>query len=143
MRTLWVVATLALMPALAKADENYTQLGGFFGPRIFSQHGLLGYNDDQPYHPDLVNGIGLGVRAGRSFCAIKGIANAKRMIRANVRRFICMSDSSGCNAPMDWNVGVSPATSRFSQRQRSTISGDNGFVRASHSCRHDACAPVT
>jgi len=67
MRTLWVVATLALMPALAKADENYTQLGGFFGPRIFSQHGLLGYNDDQPYHPDLVNGVGLGVRAGRSF----------------------------------------------------------------------------
>lgn len=61
------VLGLALVPAVAAADDDYLQLGGFFGPRIFSSNSLLGYNYDQPAHPDLVNSIGLGVRAGKPF----------------------------------------------------------------------------
>jgi outer membrane protein OmpA-like peptidoglycan-associated protein len=69
MRSVWLAASLLLVPAVAAAEEkdDYIQLGGFFGPRIFSSSALLGYNYDQPGHPDLVNSIGLGVRAGKPF----------------------------------------------------------------------------
>lgn len=77
MRRVSVVAALgffvapALAPSLAIADDesydDHVQLGGFFGPRIFSNDGLLGYNYEEPYHPDLVNSIGFGVRVARPF----------------------------------------------------------------------------
>jgi outer membrane protein OmpA-like peptidoglycan-associated protein len=52
-------------PALAAADE--TQIGGFFGPRIFSQKSALGYIDGEPAHPMLENGVALGARVARRF----------------------------------------------------------------------------
>jgi outer membrane protein OmpA-like peptidoglycan-associated protein len=70
MRRVWLLAFgLLLVPGVAAAegDEDYFQVGGFFGPRIFSSNSLLGYNYNEPGHPDLVNSIGLGVRAGRPF----------------------------------------------------------------------------
>jgi outer membrane protein OmpA-like peptidoglycan-associated protein len=71
MRSVWLAVSLLLVPAVAAADDEdeYLQLGGFFGPRIFSSSSLLGYNYDQPGHPDLVNSIGLGIRAGKPFFA--------------------------------------------------------------------------
>ena len=70
MRRVWIVASLFAAPSLAAAEEEFDdhlQLGGFFGPRIFSNDALLGWNPDAPAHPDLVNSIGLGVRAARPF----------------------------------------------------------------------------
>src|SRR5215204_626118 len=69
MRSVWLAASLLLIPAVAAAEreDDYVQLGGFFGPRIFSSSALLGYNYDQPAHPDLVNSVGLGIRAGKPF----------------------------------------------------------------------------
>jgi outer membrane protein OmpA-like peptidoglycan-associated protein len=73
MRTLALalgLALSALMPAIAAADEaddDYVQLGGFFGPRVFSNSALLGYNYDQPGHPDLVSSVGIGLRVGKPF----------------------------------------------------------------------------
>ncbi|HEY5922464.1 MAG TPA: OmpA family protein [Kofleriaceae bacterium] len=69
MRSVWLVVGLLLVPAVAAAEEedDYIQIGGFFGPRIFSNAGLLGYNYEQPGHPDLVNSIGLGFRIGKPF----------------------------------------------------------------------------
>jgi len=69
MRTLWLAtAAVLLAPSLAAADdEDYIELGGFFGPRVFSNDALLGYNYGQPYHPDLRTGMGLGARVARPF----------------------------------------------------------------------------
>lgn len=70
MRSVWLAASLVFVPALAAAEEQedeYLQLGGFFGPRIFSSASLLGYNYDQVGHPDLVNSIGIGFRIGKPF----------------------------------------------------------------------------
>jgi outer membrane protein OmpA-like peptidoglycan-associated protein len=60
-----VALGLLLVPAVAAADP--TQLGAFFGPRIFSGNSTLGYIDDAPAHPMLHNSIELGVRAARQF----------------------------------------------------------------------------
>ena len=67
MRTLWVATALLFVPSLAAADEEYIELGAFFGPRIFSNDALLGYNETAPFHPDLRSGMGLGARIGRRF----------------------------------------------------------------------------
>ena len=56
---------LAATPSTAAADE--TQLGAFFGPRIFSQKSALGYNDNSPAHPMLENGVAIGARIAREF----------------------------------------------------------------------------
>ena len=61
------LALLVSKAASAEDEDDYVQLGGFFGPRIFSSAGLLGYNYNQPGHPDLVNSIGLGFRIGKPF----------------------------------------------------------------------------
>ncbi|MBV8758819.1 MAG: OmpA family protein [Deltaproteobacteria bacterium] len=60
-----VTLAILLVPGLAAADP--TQLGAFFGPRIFSGKSTLGYIDDAPAHPMLHNSIELGVRAARQF----------------------------------------------------------------------------
>ncbi len=69
MRAVWLALGLLLVPAVAAADgeDGYLQLGGFFGPRVFSDASLLGYNYEQPGHPDLVSSIGFGLRAGHPF----------------------------------------------------------------------------
>lgn len=69
MRRVWIAACLALVPAVAAAEgeDDYVQLGGFFGPRIFSDGALLGYNYEEPGHPDLVSSVGFGARVGRPF----------------------------------------------------------------------------
>jgi outer membrane protein OmpA-like peptidoglycan-associated protein len=65
MRIAWLAILFA--PSIAAADDEHFELGGFFGPRIFSTDALLGYNENQPYHPDLKNGMGIGARVGRPF----------------------------------------------------------------------------
>jgi OOP family OmpA-OmpF porin len=59
------LALLLLVPAAAAADP--TDLGAFFGPRIFSGNSTLGYRDSDPAHPMLNNSIELGLRVGRQF----------------------------------------------------------------------------
>jgi OmpA-OmpF porin, OOP family len=54
-----------LLPAAASADP--TQVGAFIGPRIFSQHSALGYDDSQPAHPQLQNGVAFGARVAHQF----------------------------------------------------------------------------
>jgi len=62
---------LALGASPVAADA--TQLGAFFGPRIYSDNALLGYIDDQPGapapHPDLENAVEVGLRIARPFFA--------------------------------------------------------------------------
>ena len=56
---------LCLVPASTAAEP--TELGGWFGPRTFSQDGSLGYIDGAPYHPMLNNSIELGGRVAHEF----------------------------------------------------------------------------
>jgi outer membrane protein OmpA-like peptidoglycan-associated protein len=60
-----VTLALLLVPAAAAAEP--TQLGAFFGPRIFSGSSTLGYIDDAPAHPALHNSVELGVRVAKQF----------------------------------------------------------------------------
>lgn len=64
MRRVWFAFALALVPATAAAE---TQLGGFFGPRIFGGDAQLGYIDNLPAHPSLKNSVGFGIRVGKPF----------------------------------------------------------------------------
>lgn len=52
-------------PRTAHADA--TQLGGFFGPRFFSEDANLGYIEDAPGHPYLRTSVGIGARIARQF----------------------------------------------------------------------------
>jgi len=64
-RVAWVgFATLVLATAPAAAE---TQLGGWFGPRVYSTDSSLGYLHNAPFHPMLENGITFGVRVARQF----------------------------------------------------------------------------
>jgi outer membrane protein OmpA-like peptidoglycan-associated protein len=65
-RPWWVaLATLSIAATTAAADP--TELGGWFGPRVFSSSSRLGYLDDAPAHPELQNGIEFGARVARPF----------------------------------------------------------------------------
>jgi len=57
--------TLAAAPSPAAAEP--LQLGGWFGPRLFSPSSELGYIDGAPAHPALQNAIALGGRVARPF----------------------------------------------------------------------------
>lgn len=59
------ISVIAGLPSSARADE--TQIGGFFGPRFFSQESRLGYIETAPAHPMLENSIALGARIAREF----------------------------------------------------------------------------
>ncbi len=59
------LVTIALAATAAAADP--TQVGGWFGPRVFSTDSLLGYIDKAPAHPTLDNSIELGLRVARPF----------------------------------------------------------------------------
>jgi outer membrane protein OmpA-like peptidoglycan-associated protein len=70
----WVFAlAIVLAPGVAAADPPPPQddapvlIGGFLGPRIFSQISALGYIDNAPYHPMLNNMVELGGRISRQF----------------------------------------------------------------------------
>jgi outer membrane protein OmpA-like peptidoglycan-associated protein len=62
----WWVA-LATSVAASPVAAEPTQIGGWFGPRLFSSSSQLGYIDDAPAHPELQNGIELGARVARPF----------------------------------------------------------------------------
>ena len=65
-RMWWVApATIAIASSMAAADP--TEIGGWFGPRVFSSSSRLGYLDDAPLHPSLQNGIAFGGRVARPF----------------------------------------------------------------------------
>jgi len=59
------LATFLLGAGVAAADP--TQLGAFFGPRVFSSDSKLGYIEENPAHPALNNGIEFGIRIARPF----------------------------------------------------------------------------
>jgi OOP family OmpA-OmpF porin len=61
----FVLVTIALGATSAAAEP--TQLGAWFGPRIFSTDSLLGYIDNAPGHPVLQNSVELGLRVARPF----------------------------------------------------------------------------
>jgi len=67
MHRLWwlALATFAAAPSPAAAEP--TQIGGWFGPRLFSSSSRLGYIDDAPAHPDLQNAMEFGARVARPF----------------------------------------------------------------------------
>ena len=56
---------LLLLGGSAAADP--IELGGFFGPRVFSTDSALGYIDAAPAHPMLENTIEFGARVSRPF----------------------------------------------------------------------------
>src|SRR5690348_6889363 len=63
---LTAITTLAAAAALAApAAAEPTQIGGWFGPRIFSSDSTLGYIDGAPAHPSLASKIAFGVRVGK------------------------------------------------------------------------------
>ncbi|MBX3154879.1 MAG: OmpA family protein [Deltaproteobacteria bacterium] len=61
------VIGVTLLVEAAPAGADTTQLGAWFGPRVYSNDSLLGHIDDAPFHPVLQNSIGFGVRVARPF----------------------------------------------------------------------------
>ena len=61
-----IVLGVSLAPA-RPADADTTQLGAWFGPRVYSGSSSLGYLEDAPFHPELDNAISLGFRVARPF----------------------------------------------------------------------------
>ncbi|MEO8706272.1 MAG: OmpA family protein [Kofleriaceae bacterium] len=59
------VAFAMIVPATASADA--TQVGAWFGPRVFASDSQLGFIDDAPAHPVLQNTIAFGLRIARPF----------------------------------------------------------------------------
>src|SRR5258706_3913447 len=58
---------LALAATTSPAAADPLQVGGWFGPRVYSQDSLLGYIDNAPFHPTLENTIALGGRIAKPF----------------------------------------------------------------------------
>jgi OmpA-OmpF porin, OOP family len=67
MHRLWWVALATIAIASSAAAADPTEIGGWFGPRVFSASSGLGYLDDAPAHPVLQNGIAFGGRVARPF----------------------------------------------------------------------------
>jgi outer membrane protein OmpA-like peptidoglycan-associated protein len=63
----WWVALVTSAAASLPAAAEPTEIGAWFGPRLFSASSQLGYIDDAPAHPALQNGMGLGGRVARPF----------------------------------------------------------------------------
>jgi OOP family OmpA-OmpF porin len=63
------LGALALAPSAvpSAAAAEPTQIGAWFGPRLFSSSSRLGYIDNAPAHPELQNGMELGGRVARPF----------------------------------------------------------------------------
>jgi outer membrane protein OmpA-like peptidoglycan-associated protein len=60
-------ALFALIASTTSAAADATQIGAFFGPRVFSNDSRLGYIEDAPAHPMLDNAISFGARIARPF----------------------------------------------------------------------------
>ena len=60
------IALAATAPSRS-AHADATQVGLWFGPRVFSTNSLLGYIDDAKFHETLDNSIELGARIARPF----------------------------------------------------------------------------
>ena len=58
---------VAIVLASTSAAADPTQLGIWFGPRVYSSDSTLGYIEDAPFHPVLQNSIAFGIRAARPF----------------------------------------------------------------------------
>jgi len=67
MHRLWWAALVTLAAAPSPAAADPFQIGGWFGPRLFSSSSELGYIDDAPAHPELQNAMELGGRIARPF----------------------------------------------------------------------------
>jgi outer membrane protein OmpA-like peptidoglycan-associated protein len=63
----WWVTPVTIAAAASPAAADPTEIGAWFGPRLFSSSSRLGYIDDAPAHPVLENGIALGGRVARPF----------------------------------------------------------------------------
>jgi outer membrane protein OmpA-like peptidoglycan-associated protein len=61
------IALLTIAAAASPAAADATELGAYFGPRLFSSDSRLGYIEDAPGHPSIENGIQLGLRVARPF----------------------------------------------------------------------------
>ncbi len=61
------VCALVVLLTTTTARADTTQIGGWFGPRLFSGDSLLGYLDDAPAHATLASSVELGFRAARPF----------------------------------------------------------------------------
>jgi len=62
-----IALALLVLGAPAAASADPLELGGFFGPRVFSTDSALGYIDNAPAHPMIENTIEFGVRVARPF----------------------------------------------------------------------------
>src|SRR3954465_202975 len=67
MHRLWWVALATIAIASSAATADPTEVGGWFGPRLFSSSSGLGYLGDAPAHAGLQNGIAFGGRVARPF----------------------------------------------------------------------------
>src|ERR1043165_5744409 len=67
-RVLFALVVLAAVGVGApSASAEPTEIGGFFGPRMFSGDSALGYLPDAPAHPTLKNSVQFGGRVGKPF----------------------------------------------------------------------------
>jgi outer membrane protein OmpA-like peptidoglycan-associated protein len=60
-----IFLAVALIAGPSAAEP--TEIGGWFGPRVYSTDSLLGYIDEAPKHPMLSNAVELGARIARPF----------------------------------------------------------------------------
>jgi outer membrane protein OmpA-like peptidoglycan-associated protein len=67
MRRVWLGVLLASLSRVGAADP--THLGAFVGPRTFADNALLGYLENEDYHPHLESGVGWGLRVAKQFIA--------------------------------------------------------------------------
>ena len=62
-----IAVALLLLGGASRGEADPLELGGFFGPRLFSTDSALGYIDGAPAHPMLENMIEFGARVARPF----------------------------------------------------------------------------
>ncbi len=67
MRRIGTAVLLALTASVTPAAADPTQIGAFFGPRVFSDDSRLGYIEDAPKHVMLDNAISFGARIAKPF----------------------------------------------------------------------------
>jgi len=61
------IALLTIAAVASPATAEPTQLGAYFGPRVYSSDSRLGYIEGAPGHPAIENGIQIGARVARPF----------------------------------------------------------------------------
>ena len=61
------IALFTIAAVASPATAEPTQLGAYFGPRVYSSDSRLGYIEGAPGHPAIENGIQIGARVARPF----------------------------------------------------------------------------